>query len=97
MGATCEGVLDYSANRVSLRGNYIPAYGLNQAAGRALFFLGTPSHEGLFAYTFDIVGPASGPTLRVNPISGMMPGMFRKLFEFRAAPDAAVPPTTEPR
>ncbi len=96
IGATCEGVLDYSANRVSLRGNYIPAYGLNQAAGRALFFLGTPSHEGLFAYTFDIVGPASGPTLRVNPISGMMPGMFRKLFEFRSAPDAAVPPATEP-
>lgn len=96
IGATCEGVLDYSANSVHLRGNYIPAYGLNQAAGRALFFLGTPSHEGLFAYTFDIVGPASGPTLRVNPISGMMPGMFRKLFEFRAAPDAAVPPA-EPR
>jgi hypothetical protein len=92
IGATCEGVLDYSSNRVHLRGNYIPAYGLNQAAGRALFFLGTPSHEGLFAYTFDIVGPASGPTLRVNPLSGMMPGMFRKLFEFRAAPDAAAEP-----
>jgi hypothetical protein len=96
IGATCEGVLDYSANSVHLRGNYIPAYGLNQAAGRALFFLGTPSHEGLFAYTFDIVGPASGPTLRVNPLSGMMPGMFRKLFEFRAAPDAAAP-AVEPR
>ena len=91
IGATCEGVLDYSSNSVHLRGNYIPAYGLNQAAGRALFFLGTPSHEGLFAYTFDIVGPASGPTLRVNPLSGMMPGMFRKLFEFRAAPEAAEP------
>jgi hypothetical protein len=87
IGATGEGVLDYSNNKVNLRGTYIPAYGLNHAAGKALFFLGTPSHEGLFAYTFDIVGPASGPTLRVNPISGVMPGMFRKLFEFRAAPD----------
>lgn len=95
IGATCEGALDYSGNSVHLRGSYIPAYGLNQAAGRALFFLGTPNNEGLFAYTFDIVGPASGPTLRVNPISGMMPGMFRKLFEFRAAPDAGPPP--EPR
>ncbi len=92
IGATCEGVLDYSGNSVHLRGSYIPAYGLNQAAGRALFFLGTPSNEGLFAYTFDIAGPASGPTLRVNPISGMMPGMFRKLFEFRAAPDAPAEP-----
>ena len=97
IGATCEGVLDYSGNTVRLRGSYIPAYGLNQAAGRALFFLGTPNNEGLFAYTFDISGPASSPTLRVNPISGMMPGMFRKLFEFRAAPDASIPPVGEPR
>lgn len=91
MGATCNGVLDYSNDRVHLRGNYIPAYGLNHAAGKALFFFGTPSNEGLFAYTFDIAGPASGPTLRVNPISGMVPGMFRKLFEFRGAQDTPPP------
>jgi len=92
IGATCEGVLDYSGNTVRLRGSYIPAYGLNQAAGRALFFLGTPNNEGLFAYNFDISGPASGPTLRVNPISGMMPGMFRKLFDFRGGGDALPEP-----
>lgn len=92
MGATCDGVLDYSNDSVHLRGSYIPAYGLNRAAGRALFFFGTPSNEGLFAYTFDIVGPASGPTLRVNPISGMVPGMFRKLFEFRGAQDTPPAP-----
>lgn len=91
MGATCEGVLDYSNDRVHLRGSYIPAYGLNRAAARALFFFGTPSNEGLFAYTFDIAGLASGPTLRVNPISGMMPGIFRKLFEFRGAQDTPPP------
>ena len=94
MGATVSGVLDYSHDHVSLQGNYIPAYGLNNAAGRALFILGTPSNEGLFAYTFQIAGPASGPTLIVNPISGMMPGMFRKLFEFRGAGDA--PPVLGP-
>jgi hypothetical protein len=92
IGATCEGILDYSGNTVRLRGSYIPAYGLNQAAGRALFFLGTPNNEGLFAYNFDISGPASGPTLRVNPISGMMPGMFRKLFDFRGGGDALPEP-----
>ena len=94
MGATVSGVLDYSRDHVSLQGNYIPAYGLNNAAGRALFILGTPTNEGLFAYTFQIAGPASGPTLIVNPISGMMPGMFRKLFEFRGAGD--VPPVLAP-
>lgn len=97
IGATCSGVLNYSNDSVNLQGNYIPAYGLNNAAGRALFFLGTPTNEGLFAYSFNIHGPASGPTLNVNPITGIMPGMFRKLFEFRAAPDMPAPAATEAR
>jgi hypothetical protein len=97
IGATCSGVLNYSNDSVNLQGNYIPAYGLNNAAGRALFFFGTPTNEGLFAYSFNIVGPASGPTLNVNPITGIMPGMFRKLFEFRAAPDMPAPAATEAR
>jgi hypothetical protein len=45
---------------------------------------------GLIAITFEIVGPASGPTLRVNPMSAAAPGFLRKLFEFRGAP--AAPP-----
>jgi hypothetical protein len=97
IGATCNGVLNYSNDTVNLQGNYIPAYGLNNAAGRALFFLGTPTNEGLFAYSFNIVGPASGPTLNVNPITGIMPGMFRKLFEFRVAPDMPPPAASEAR
>lgn len=97
IGATCSGVLNYSNDSVNLQGNYIPAYGLNNAAGRALFFLGTPTNEGLFAYSFNIVGPASGPTLNVNPITGIMPGMFRKLFEFRAAPDTPAPAASQAR
>jgi hypothetical protein len=80
-----------------LTGNYIPAYGLNNAAARALFFFGTPVNEGLFAYTFQIAGPASGPTLTVNPITGMLPGMFRKLLDFRRGSDGppALSPSTE--
>ncbi len=85
IGATVDGELDYARDRVLLTGNYIPAYGLNNAAARALFFLGTPTNEGLFAYTFQIAGPASGPTLIVNPITGMLPGIFRKLLDFRRA------------
>ena len=32
--------------------------------------------------TFEVVGPTSGPTLRVNPISAVAPGLLRKFFDF---------------
>jgi len=84
IGARVDGVLDYALNYVKLRGNYIPAYGLNNAAARAFFFLGSAPNEGLFAIAFEIAGPATGPTLRVNPVSGMIPGVMGKLFDFPA-------------
>jgi hypothetical protein len=91
IGATVDGVLDFAGDRVHLRGTYVPAYGLNNLFGQLPIvglFLGGPK-EGLIAITFEIVGPASGPTLRVNPMSAAAPGFLRKLFEFRSAPDVA--------
>jgi hypothetical protein len=90
IGATVDGVLDFAGDRVHLRGTYVPAFGLNNLFGQLPIvglFLGGPK-EGLIAITFEVVGPASGPTLRVNPMSAAAPGFLRKLFEFRSAPDA---------
>ncbi len=85
--------MDYTNNSVHLRGTYVPAYGLNNIFGQIPLvglFLGGPK-EGLLALTFEIVGPASGPTLRVNPMSMAAPGFFRKIFEFRGANDSPGP------
>ncbi|MBK8008752.1 MAG: hypothetical protein IPK23_10230 [Rhizobiales bacterium] len=93
IGATVDGVLDYTNNSVQLRGTYVPAYGLNNFFGQIPLvglFLGGPK-EGLLALTFEIAGPASGPTLRVNPMSMAAPGFFRKIFEFRGASDSPGP------
>jgi hypothetical protein len=90
IGATVDGVLDFASDRVHLRGTYIPAFGLNNLFGQLPIvglFLGGPK-EGLIAITFEVVGPTSGPTLRVNPMSAAAPGFLRKLFEFRGAPDS---------
>ncbi|HEY7459826.1 MAG TPA: hypothetical protein VH765_13865 [Xanthobacteraceae bacterium] len=100
IGATVDGVLDFAGDRVHLRGTYVPAFGLNNLFGQLPIvglFLGGPK-EGLIAITFEVVGPASGPTLRVNPMSAAAPGFLRKLFEFRSAPDAvpAAGPTAGP-
>jgi len=96
IGATVDGVLDFAQNHVHLRGTYVPAYGLNNLFGQLPIlglFLGGPK-EGLIAITFEVVGPASGPTLRVNPMSAVAPGFLRKLFEFRGS--AETPPPTGP-
>ncbi|HEX5779300.1 MAG TPA: DUF3971 domain-containing protein [Xanthobacteraceae bacterium] len=96
IGATVDGVLDFAQNHVHLRGTYVPAFGLNNLFGQLPIvglFLGGPK-EGLIAITFEVVGPASGPTLRVNPMSAVAPGFLRKLFEFRGAADT--PPASGP-
>jgi hypothetical protein len=93
IGATVDGVLDFGQNHVHLRGTYVPAYGLNNLFGQLPIvglFLGGPK-EGLIAITFEVVGPATGPTLRVNPMSAVAPGFLRKLFEFRGSADTPPP------
>lgn len=94
IGSTFDGLLDLAGDRVSVRGTYVPAYGLNNIFSRLPvlgFFLGGGPNEGLVGVTYEIVGPMSGPTLRVNPISAVAPGFLRKIFEFRQAPDPTPP------
>jgi hypothetical protein len=84
VGATMDGVLDYAANDVRLRGTFVPLFGLNNIFGQipiAGWFLGG-DREGLIGITFEVVGAPGAPTLRVNPASALAPGVFRKIFEF---------------
>jgi hypothetical protein len=84
MGATMDGVLDYAANDVRLRGTFVPLFGLNNIFGQipiAGWFLGG-EREGLIGITFEVVGPPGSPVLRVNPASALAPGVVRKVFEF---------------
>ena len=84
VGATMDGVIDYAANDVRLRGTFVPLYGLNNMFGQIPIvgmFLGG-SNEGLLGVTYEVVGPPSAPVLRVNPISAVAPGLLRKFFEF---------------
>lgn len=84
IGATMDGNIDYLKNDVRMRGTFVPLYGLNNAFGQipivGLFFGG--SNEGLLGVTYEVVGPPGAPTLRVNPISAVAPGLLRKFFEF---------------
>jgi hypothetical protein len=84
IGATIDGTLDYARDEVRLRGTFVPLYGINNMFGQIPIvgmFLGG-SNEGLVGITYEVVGAPSAPVLRVNPISAVAPGVFRKFFEF---------------
>jgi hypothetical protein len=85
IGATIEGSIDYPGNQVRMSGTFVPMYGLNNMFGQIPIvglFLGGGSNEGLIGVTYEVVGTPGQPMLRVNPISAMAPGVFRKIFEF---------------
>ena len=84
IGATIEGNVDFARNDVRMRGTIVPLYGINNPIGQLPLlgaFLGGPK-EGLFGFTYQVVGPPSAPTLNVNPASGLVPGFLRKFFEY---------------
>jgi hypothetical protein len=91
VGGTIEGSIDYAGNQVRMNGTFIPMYGLNNMFGQIpLFglFLGG-SNEGLFGVTYEVVGTPDKPTLRVNPISAIFPGVTRKVWDFNTGKQGA--------
>src|SRR5262245_11080522 len=89
IGATIDGNIDYTRDEVRMRGTFVPLYGLNNMVAQipivGLFMGG--DKEGLLGITYEVVGPPSAPTLRVNPISAIAPGILRKVFDFPSASD----------
>jgi hypothetical protein len=83
MGLTTQGFIDYGRDRMDLNGTFVPAYQVNSLVTHIPVvgaLLGGGTHEGIFGVNYRIVGPASGPTLNVNPLSAMTPGFLRKVF-----------------
>jgi hypothetical protein len=86
IGLTFNGLVDYERDRISISGTFVPAYGLNNALSRIPVLgnlLTGEKNEGVLALTFGVSGRASAPTVSINPLSAITPGIFRKIFEFR--------------
>jgi len=94
LGATMRGTVDFKTQTVELGGTYVPLYGLNSALGAipilGRVFVGRQG-EGVVGITFAIKGKLDDPTVLVNPMSVMAPGIFRQIFDFTGAvpPDQA--------
>jgi hypothetical protein len=105
VGFTLGGFVDYARDRTEILGTFVPAFGLNNAFSQVpivgLLLGGGNRNEGLFAIDFKVSGQASSPTLTVNPLTAVAPGILRKLFSWMMPEDeatgATLPPTLPER
>jgi hypothetical protein len=86
IGSTFQGTLYDKNGNMDMTGTFMPAYGVNRIFGEIPIFgriLGNGRDRGLIGITYRLSGDAKSPTLQVNPISAIAPGIFRSIFEFR--------------
>ena len=82
LGLTFEGKVDNWNNMLDLSGTIIPISDLNKLVG-VIPLVGdilTGGGKGIFAATYTVKGPKNQPTVSVNPLSVLAPGILRKLF-----------------
>ncbi len=83
IGLTIEGSLDFVHDRVDMNGTFVPVYAFNNIFARLPvvgLILGGGSNEGLIGVNYRITGMASAPSLNINPLSAIAPGIFRQIF-----------------
>ncbi len=84
VGLSVSGDYDIAGDRLDLRGVFSPAFALNAAVG-AIPLLGDlltgGEGRGVIAFNFAVRGPAGDPSVSVNPLSVLTPGVLRRLFE----------------
>ena len=84
IGLTLEGQADYNSEKVNMNGVYVPVYGLNAAIGNIPIIgniLTGRKGQGIFGIAYRIKGMIDNPVVSVNPLSGIAPGIFRRIFE----------------
>jgi hypothetical protein len=86
LGGTGSGTINLAERSISISGSLIPVFGINNIAGAIPLLgpiLGGGRNEGLVGITYRLLGPLDSPTLQMNPLSAIAPGIFRKIFEYR--------------
>jgi hypothetical protein len=83
IGLTVDGWLDFVHDGVDMKGTFVPAYAFNNLFSKIPLFgliLGGGANEGLIGVNYRVEGKISSPTLSINPLSAIAPGIFRQIF-----------------
>jgi hypothetical protein len=83
VGGSARGFIYTDKRQYDIVGTYVPLFGLNNVFAKLMGPLAGRDGEGLFGITFQVRGPLDKPDFRVNPMSALAPGVFRRMFEFR--------------
>jgi hypothetical protein len=105
LGLTAQG--DYNMNTLeySFGGTAVPAYALNSLVSKIPIIgrlLTGRRGEGLLGLGYRVTGRGDDPSVFVNPLSVLTPGILRRIFEVgiglpsRDAPDLPSPENTSP-
>jgi hypothetical protein len=85
VGFTLQGNVDYGRDRVDIAGTFVPGYAFNNAFAQVpvvgALLGGGSQYGGLFAVNFRISGSASAPTMTINPLSAIAPGILRRFVD----------------
>jgi hypothetical protein len=98
IGISADGYIDRPKNQVALKGSMIPAYGLNSILSNVPLLgdlLASKKGEGIIGITYSATGNADQPSIDVNPLSALTPGILRRIFEGHM-PTAANAPSNAP-
>ena len=84
LGLTAKGLVDLGRNTLDMSGTIVPLYALNSALGRLPGMAGrlfSPEKGGgLFSVSYGLHGALADPSVAVNPLSILTPGLMRRLF-----------------
>lgn len=85
VGFTLQGNVDYGRDRVDIAGTFVPGYAFNNAFAQVpvvgALLGGGSQYGGLFAVNFRMSGAASAPTMTINPLSAIAPGILRRFVD----------------
>jgi hypothetical protein len=83
MGLTAQGLIDFEHNEIDVSGSFVPAYTVNTMLTKIPLvgvLLSGGQNDGVFGVSYRVHGPMSGPTLTVNPLSAIAPGILRRIL-----------------
>jgi hypothetical protein len=83
MGLTAQGAIDFDHNQIDVGGSFVPAYTVNTMLTKIPLvglLLSGGQNDGVFGVSYRVHGPMSGPTLTVNPLSAIAPGILRRIL-----------------
>jgi hypothetical protein len=83
MGLTAQGAIDFDRNQIDVSGSFVPAYTVNTMLTKIPLvgvLLSGGQNDGVFGVSYRVHGAMSGPTLTVNPLSAIAPGILRRIL-----------------